>query len=67
MTMKGLRCSRQHLLGKRIRMDARLPDGSIQRLIQNPLSLALLGGQFADGSRILVKPDGSGGLSFETA
>ena len=34
MTMKGLRGSRQHLLGKRIRMDARLPDGSIQRLIQ---------------------------------
>jgi ATP-dependent Clp protease ATP-binding subunit ClpB len=40
---------------------------TIQRLIQNPLSLALLGGEFKDGDRIVVKPGESGGLTFTKA
>jgi ATP-dependent Clp protease ATP-binding subunit ClpB len=37
---------------------------SIQRLIQNPLALAVLEGKFADGDVIVVRPDGKGGLEF---
>jgi ATP-dependent Clp protease ATP-binding subunit ClpB len=39
---------------------------TIQRLIQNPLSMALLGGQFKDGDTIRVEPDGKAGLTFST-
>jgi ATP-dependent Clp protease ATP-binding subunit ClpB len=38
---------------------------TIQRLIQNPLALAVLEGRFADGDRITVRPDGKGGLALE--
>jgi ATP-dependent Clp protease ATP-binding subunit ClpB len=38
---------------------------TIQRLIQNPLALAVLEGRFADGDRVVVKPDGKGGLTLE--
>ncbi|HEX3867760.1 MAG TPA: AAA family ATPase, partial [Gemmatimonadaceae bacterium] len=37
---------------------------SIQRLIQNPLALAVLGGQFGEGDAIVARPDGKGGLEF---
>ena len=37
---------------------------SIQRLIQNPLALAVLEGKFADGDTIVVRPNGKGGLEF---
>jgi ATP-dependent Clp protease ATP-binding subunit ClpB len=37
---------------------------SIQRLIQNPLALAVLEGRFSDGDAIVVRPDGKGGLEF---
>jgi ATP-dependent Clp protease ATP-binding subunit ClpB len=37
---------------------------SIQRLIQNPLALAVLEGKFSDGDVIVVRPDGKGGLEF---
>jgi ATP-dependent Clp protease ATP-binding subunit ClpB len=37
---------------------------SIQRLIQNPLALAVLEGKFGDGDAIVVRPDGKGGLEF---
>ncbi len=37
---------------------------SIQRLIQNPLALAILEGRFGDGDAIVVRPDGKGGLEF---
>jgi ATP-dependent Clp protease ATP-binding subunit ClpB len=37
---------------------------SIQRLIQNPLALAVLEGRFGDGDAIVVRPDGKGGLEF---
>ena len=40
---------------------------TIQRLIQNPLAMALLDGQFKDGDRITVKPTGDGSLTFERA
>jgi ATP-dependent Clp protease ATP-binding subunit ClpB len=37
---------------------------SIQRLIQNPLALAVLEGKFGDGDVIVVRPDGKGALEF---
>src|SRR5262245_9207963 len=37
---------------------------SIQRLIQNPLALAVLDGRFGEGDAIIVRPDGKGGLEF---
>jgi ATP-dependent Clp protease ATP-binding subunit ClpB len=37
---------------------------SIQRLIQNPLALAVLEGKFSDGDAIVVRPDGKGALEF---
>jgi ATP-dependent Clp protease ATP-binding subunit ClpB len=40
---------------------------SIQRLIQNPLAMAVLEGKFVDGDAIVVKPDGRGGLEFSAA
>jgi ATP-dependent Clp protease ATP-binding subunit ClpB len=39
---------------------------SIQRLIQNPLALAILEGRFVDGDVIVVRPDGKGGLEFSS-
>ena len=35
---------------------------SIQRMIQNPLAMAVLEGKFSDGDAIVVRPDGKGGL-----
>jgi ATP-dependent Clp protease ATP-binding subunit ClpB len=40
---------------------------AIQRLIQNPLALAVLEGKFADGDRILVTRGANGQLEFEKA
>ncbi|HET9426344.1 MAG TPA: ATP-dependent chaperone ClpB [Gemmatimonadaceae bacterium] len=40
---------------------------TIQRLIQNPLAMAVLEGQFKEGDRILVKPGTNGALDFEHA
>ena len=40
---------------------------TIQRLIQNPLAMAVLGGGFVDGDHIVAKPDGKGGLAFVKA
>ncbi|MFI5230528.1 MAG: AAA family ATPase [Gemmatimonadales bacterium] len=37
---------------------------SIQRLIQNPLAMAVLEGKFGDGDAIVVRPDGKGALEF---
>jgi ATP-dependent Clp protease ATP-binding subunit ClpB len=37
---------------------------SIQRLIQNPLALAVLEGKFGDGDAIVVRPNGRGALEF---
>jgi len=37
---------------------------SIQRLIQNPLALAILEGRFTDGDAIVIRPDGKGALEF---
>jgi ATP-dependent Clp protease ATP-binding subunit ClpB len=37
---------------------------SIQRMIQNPLALAVLEGKFSDGDVIVVRPDGKGALEF---
>jgi ATP-dependent Clp protease ATP-binding subunit ClpB len=37
---------------------------TIQKLIQNPLAIAVLDGQFGEGDRIVVVPDGKGGLTF---
>ncbi len=37
---------------------------SIQRLIQNPLAMAVLEGKFGDGDAIVVRPNGKGGLEF---
>jgi ATP-dependent Clp protease ATP-binding subunit ClpB len=39
---------------------------SIQRLIQNPLALAVLEGRFGEGDHVLVRPDSKGGLEFTT-
>jgi ATP-dependent Clp protease ATP-binding subunit ClpB len=38
---------------------------SIQRLIQNPLAMAVLEGRFNDGDNIVVRPDGKGALEFD--
>ncbi|MDP9170944.1 MAG: ATP-dependent chaperone ClpB [Acidobacteriota bacterium] len=40
---------------------------SIQRLVQDPLSLRLLAGDFLSGETILVDVDGNGKLQFNTA
>src|SRR5205814_8503599 len=40
---------------------------TIQRMIQNPLALAVLEGRFADGDHIVARPDGKGALMFEKA
>jgi ATP-dependent Clp protease ATP-binding subunit ClpB len=40
---------------------------TIQRLIQNPLAMAVLDGRFGDGDHIVIRPDGKGGLMFEKA
>jgi len=40
---------------------------TIQRMIQNPLAMAVLEGRFADGDHIVVRPDGKGGLMLEKA
>jgi ATP-dependent Clp protease ATP-binding subunit ClpB len=37
---------------------------SIQRMIQNPLALAVLEGRFNEGDAIVVRPDGKGALEF---
>jgi ATP-dependent Clp protease ATP-binding subunit ClpB len=37
---------------------------SIQRLIQNPLALAVLEGRFTDGDTVVVRSDGKGALEF---
>jgi ATP-dependent Clp protease ATP-binding subunit ClpB len=37
---------------------------SIQRLIQNPLAMAVLDGRFSDGDTIVVDVDGSGHLQM---
>jgi ATP-dependent Clp protease ATP-binding subunit ClpB len=39
---------------------------SIQRMIQNPLALAVLEGRFGEGDAIVVRPDGKGGLDFSS-
>jgi ATP-dependent Clp protease ATP-binding subunit ClpB len=38
---------------------------AIQRLVQNPLALAVLDGKFVDGDRVVVKRGADGGLEFE--
>ncbi|MFQ5538538.1 MAG: ATP-dependent chaperone ClpB [Gemmatimonadota bacterium] len=38
---------------------------AIQRHIQDPLAIFLLEEEVAEGTRIVVKPDGKGGLTFE--
>ena len=38
---------------------------TIQRMIQNPLAMAVLEGRFADGDHIVIRPDGKGQLQFE--
>ena len=40
---------------------------AIQRLIQNPLAMHILGGDFADGDHIVARPGASGQLVFERA
>jgi ATP-dependent Clp protease ATP-binding subunit ClpB len=40
---------------------------TIQRLIQNPLAMAVLEGRFNDGDHIVVRPNGKGGLTLEKA
>ncbi len=40
---------------------------AIQRLIQNPLALRLLSGEFSEGDRIVATVDGAGKLAFERA
>jgi ATP-dependent Clp protease ATP-binding subunit ClpB len=40
---------------------------TIQRLIQNPLAIAVLEGRFMDGDRVVARPDGKGGLVLEKA
>ncbi|HEX7019035.1 MAG TPA: type VI secretion system ATPase TssH, partial [Gemmatimonadaceae bacterium] len=39
---------------------------AIQRMIQNPLAMAVLEGKFGDGDHVVVRPDGRGGLEFTT-
>ncbi len=38
---------------------------AIQRMIQNPLAMAVLEGRFGEGDHILVTTDAQGGLAFE--
>jgi ATP-dependent Clp protease ATP-binding subunit ClpB len=38
---------------------------AVQRLLQNPLALAVLQGRFTEGDRIIARPDPSGALRFE--
>jgi ATP-dependent Clp protease ATP-binding subunit ClpB len=38
---------------------------TIQRMIQNPLAMAVLEGRFSDGDHIVVRPDGKGALALE--
>ncbi|MDQ6827598.1 MAG: AAA family ATPase, partial [Gemmatimonadota bacterium] len=40
---------------------------AIQRMIQNPLAMAVLEGRFGDGDHILVTANGKGALAFEKA
>jgi ATP-dependent Clp protease ATP-binding subunit ClpB len=40
---------------------------SIQRLIQNPLAMAVLEGKFGEGDRVVVGAGAGGGLTFERA
>jgi ATP-dependent Clp protease ATP-binding subunit ClpB len=40
---------------------------SIQRMIQNPLAMAVLDGRVVDGQHVIVKPDGKGGVEFGPA
>jgi ATP-dependent Clp protease ATP-binding subunit ClpB len=40
---------------------------AIQRLLQNPLALAVLEGRFTEGDRIIVTPGTGGALEFEKA
>jgi len=37
---------------------------TIQRMIQNPLAMAVLEGRFSDGDALVARPDGKGGLEF---
>jgi ATP-dependent Clp protease ATP-binding subunit ClpB len=37
---------------------------AIQRMIQNPLALAVLEGRFVEGDTVVVRQDGKGGLEF---
>jgi ATP-dependent Clp protease ATP-binding subunit ClpB len=39
----------------------------IQRMIQDPLALAVLEGRFHDGDAVVVRPNGKGGLTLEKA
>jgi ATP-dependent Clp protease ATP-binding subunit ClpB len=39
---------------------------SIQRLIQNPLAMAVLEGRFGEGDHVIVRPNGKGGLELTT-
>jgi ATP-dependent Clp protease ATP-binding subunit ClpB len=38
---------------------------TIQRLIQNPLAMAVLEGRFGEGDRVVVRPNGKGELALE--
>jgi ATP-dependent Clp protease ATP-binding subunit ClpB len=38
---------------------------TIQRLLQNPLALAVLEGKFSEGDHIVVKPGANGALEFD--
>jgi ATP-dependent Clp protease ATP-binding subunit ClpB len=40
---------------------------TIQRLIQNPMAMAVLEGRFAEGDHVIIRPDGKGALAFEKA
>jgi ATP-dependent Clp protease ATP-binding subunit ClpB len=40
---------------------------TIQRMIQNPLAMAVLEGRFSDGDHIVVRQDGKGALALEKA
>jgi len=40
---------------------------AIQRMIQNPLAMAVLEGKFGEGDRVVVQRDGAGGITIEKA
>ncbi|HJQ20001.1 MAG TPA: AAA family ATPase, partial [Gemmatimonadaceae bacterium] len=40
---------------------------TIQRMIQNPLAMAVLEGRFGEGDHVVIRPDGGGGLRMEKA